>query len=140
MIENVEQERNDNFKAVKGIGLYKIRYEMDVADSKRDQAYVAGVIAYTSEEAVNTLIQFANKNVKGFKGMKVEEVSFDGSVHALSDKVRGAVLNTAKKEGVLMTKEDHEKSLETASAELKEAKKEIKKLKKAEKKSIIPDA
>lgn len=140
MIENVEQDRQDNFKAEGGIGLYKVRYEMDVENSKRDQSYIAGVIAYTSKEAVDSLIEFAKVNVKGFKGMRVDEVSFDGAVHALSDTVRSAILNTAKAEGALMGKEDHEKALEGLNAELKKAEKEIKKLKKDGKKSIIPEA
>lgn len=110
----------DNLKTVKGIGLYKIRYEMDVKGSSRDQNYMAGVIAYTSKEAVDTLIGFAKKNVKGFKGMRVDEVAFEGLCHALSDDVKDAILNTAKLEGKVVSKEDYE-------ALLAEGKKQTKK-------------
>lgn len=121
MIENVEKgERHDNFKAVQGIGLYKIRYEMDVSNSKREQSYMAGVVAYTSEEAVNTLVKFAKARVKGFKGMKIEEVSFDGLCHAMSDAVTNAVISKAKNEGTIVMKADYDDAL-------KEAKKETKK-------------
>lgn len=128
MIQNVEQE-NDNMKTEKGIGLYKIRYEMDVKGSKREQAYIAGVISYTSKEAVDTLINFAKARVKGFKGMKIEEVSFDGACHALSDKVKTAIIGSALLEGTVVSKKDYEDAL----AEAKEATKKASK-----KSSIIP--
>ncbi len=121
MLVNMEKELpQDNLKTVKGIGLYKIRYEMDVKGSSRDQNYMAGVIAYTSKEAVDTLIGFAKKNVKGFKGMRVDEVAFEGLCHALSDDVKDAILNTAKLEGKVVSKEDYE-------ALLAEGKKQTKK-------------
>jgi hypothetical protein len=126
MIINTEAQPQDNMKTVKGIGLYKIRYEMDVKDSSREQNYIAGVIAYTSKEAIDTLAAFATKNVKGFKGMKVEEVAFEGLCHAMSDTVKDAILNTAKLEGVVVSKEDYE-------AVLAEGKKKVKK-------SIVPKA
>jgi len=81
---------------------------------------MAGVIAYTSKEAVDTLIGFAKKNVKGFKGMRVDEVAFEGLCHALSDDVKDAILNTAKLEGKVVSKEDYE-------ALLAEGKKQTKK-------------
>jgi hypothetical protein len=112
----------DNLKTVRGIGLYKIRYEMDVKDSSRDHNYMAGVIAYTSKEAVDTLIGFAQKNVRGFKGMRVEEVAFEGLCHALSDDVKDAILNTAKLEGKVVSKEDYDSLL---AERKKEAKKSI---------------
>lgn len=127
MLVNMEKELpQDNLKTVKGIGLYKIRYEMDVKNTTRDQNYMAGVIAYTSKEAVDTLIGFARKNITGFKGMKVEEVAFEGLCHALSDEVREAILSTAKLEGAVVSKEDY-------NALLAEGKKSVKK-------SIIPKA
>jgi len=116
-MENADER--DNMKTQQGIGLYKIRYEMDVKDSSREQAYMAGVIAYTSKEAVDTLIVFAKANVKGFKGMKVEEVAFEGACHALSDSVKDAVIKTAILESKVVTKEDYEAVVEEAKANAK---------------------
>lgn len=110
-------EGQDNFKAQKGIGLYKIRYEMDVKDSIREQNYVAGIISYSSKGAVDTLIQFAKKNVKGFKGMKVDEVSYDGACHALSENVRKAIIKTAINEGLVVDKKDYEVALQAAAGQ-----------------------
>ncbi len=118
----------DNLKTVKGIGLYKINYEMDVRGSNRDQNYIAGVIAYTSKEAIDTLTDFAVKRVKGFKGMKVEQVAFEGLCHAMSVEVQEAVLKTAKLEGKVVSREDYDALLSERKIETK----------KAVKKSIIP--
>lgn len=126
MIENVEATQ-DNMTTQEGIGLFKIRYEMDVAGSSRNQSYTAGVIAYSSREAVNTLVEFAKDNVTGFKGMKIEEVGFEGNCHALSKAVEKAILGKAIVEGVVIPKEQHELVLEEAT-----------KAKKTGKKSIIP--
>jgi hypothetical protein len=123
---NVNENESDNMKTQQGIGLYKIRYEMDVKGSTRDQNYIAGIIAYTSKEAVDTLVNFAKNRIKGFKGMKVEEVAFEGGCHALSDRVKEAVVKTAILEGKVVTKEDYD----VVVAESKEAAKV--------KKSIIP--
>lgn len=123
-------EQVDNFKSDRGIGLFKIRYEMDVKNSIRDQGYMAGVIAYSSKEAVDTLINFAKKNVKGFKGMKIDEVSYDGACHAMSDTVKSAVIKGAIKEGIVVRKEEYQAALESS---VKEAKKTT-----VGKKSIIP--
>jgi hypothetical protein len=123
-------EQVDNFKADRGIGLFKIRYEMDVKNSIREQGYMAGVIAYSSKEAVDTLINFAKKNVKGFKGMKIDEVSYDGACHAMSDTVKNAVIKGAVKEGIVVRKEEYQAALESS---VKEAKKTN-----VGKKSIIP--
>ena len=49
--QNNSEQHPDNFKPVKGICLYKIKYEMDVDGSSRDQNYIAGVMAYSSDEA-----------------------------------------------------------------------------------------
>jgi len=123
MNQNVKQtEQVDNFKAAAGIGLYKIRYEMDVKDSTRESGYVAGVVAYTSKEAVDTLINFAKSKVKGFKGMKIEEVAYEGACHSLADSVKDAVINTAKLEGNVVSKEDYDLVVEEAAKELKAAK------------------
>jgi hypothetical protein len=126
MIENVE--RQDNMKTQEGIGLFKISYEMDVANSTKDHNYVAGVVAYTSKEAVDTLISFAKNRVKGFKGMKINEVAYEGGCHAISDTVRQAILGTAVMEGLMIPKEEHELMLAEAS----------KTTRKTSKKSIIP--
>ena len=128
MIENVEQQQTDNFKAVAGIGLYKIRYEMDVKASSKEQNYIAGVIAYSSEEAVNTLVEFAKLKVKGFKGLKIEEVAYEGGCHAMSDKVRNAIIKGAKAEGVVVGKSKYDEvvaQLEDATKKTATAKKSI---------------
>jgi hypothetical protein len=128
MIENVEAAKQDNMKTQEGIGLFKISYEMDVANSSRDHNYVAGVIAYTSEEAVNTLLDFGRKKIKGFKGMRINEVAFEGGCHAISDTVKHAILRTAVMDGIMVPKEDHDILIAEAS----------KSVKKPVKKSIIP--
>jgi hypothetical protein len=115
----------DNLKTVKGIGLYKINYEMDVSGSNRDQNYIAGVIAYTSKEAIDTLSEFAVKRVKGYKGMKVEQVAFEGLCHAMSVEVQEAVLRTAKLEGKVVSKEDYDTLLAERKSETKKVKKSI---------------
>ena len=127
-IPPTQDEKSDNMKTVEGIALFKIRYEMDVKNSGREQAYTAGVIAYTSKEAVDCLINFAKINIKGFKGMRVDEVAFEGLCHAMSDQVKFAILNTAKLQGDVVSKEDYD-------ALLNKGKKEAKK---TTKKSIIP--
>jgi hypothetical protein len=124
MIENVEA-RQDNMKTHDGIGLYKISYEMDVVGSSRDQNYIAGIISYTSEEAVQTLVKFAKQRVKGFKGLKINEVAFEGGCHAISDTVRQAILNTAVMEGIMVPKEDVDILLADAAKEAKGKKKSI---------------
>jgi hypothetical protein len=126
----MSDNQTDNMKTTKGIGLYKINYEMDVKDSVREQSYIAGVIAYSSKEAVDTLINFARKNVKGFKGMKVNEVSFDGACHAMSDTVKSAILRGAIKDGDVVETEKYKAALEASNKT--SAKKDGKK------KSIIP--
>lgn len=125
----MSENQTDNMKTTKGIGLYKINYEMDVKNSVREQSYIAGVVAYSSKEAVDTLIEFAKKNVKGFKGMKVNEVSFDGACHAMSETVKNAVLKSAIREGIVVEKEKFKAALESSSKTEK---------KPATKKSIIP--
>lgn len=123
MIQNVEA-RQDNMKTQDGIGLYKISYEMD-ADTKRDPSYIAGIIAYTSEEAVKTLVTFCKKRVKGFKGLRINEVAYEGGCHAVSDSVRDAIIGTAVMEGFVIPKEDHEVLMKEAVKEAKGKKKSI---------------
>jgi hypothetical protein len=127
MITNIEQSQ-ERFKAVKGIGLYKIRYEMDVKGSDKNKAYTAGIIAYTNDEAVNTLVNFAKTRVKGFKGIRVNELSFEGLCHSMSDKVKDAVIKTAIAEGKVVAMEDHKTELVNLE----------KKTPKNTKKSVIP--
>lgn len=126
---NVEREDNvGEYVAVKGIGLYKIKYEMDVNNSSKDQNYIAGVLAYSSDEAVNTLLSFAKKNVKGFKGIRTHEVSFEGLCHSMSNDVRSAFIKTQILEGRVVSKEDYDSLLNEKKAEVI----------KTSKKSIIP--
>ena len=122
-------DRTDNFKNVQGIGLYRIRYEMDVSNSSKDHSYVAGIVAYTSKEAVDTLTVFAKKRVKGFKGMRIDEVSFEGLCHELSDNVKDAVINRGIIEGKAVSKDDYEAALALGKKEAKKT---------SDKKSIIP--
>lgn len=124
---------SDNMKTQKGIGHYKVRYEMDVVGSNRDQHYIAGVIAYDSKEAIDTLVAFARKRVKGFKGLKVDEVAYEGGCHAISDAVRNAVLTAAINEGTVVSKEQYQLAIKEDESE---SKKEAKKA--TVKKSVIP--
>lgn len=112
-------------KSQKGIGLYKIKYEMDVKGSNKDQNYIAGMIAYTSDEAVNTLVNFAKNNVKGFKGLKIDEVSFDGPCHAISDSVREAIIGKAVMDNIVVLKEDYDNVMQQVSKQKKQVKKSI---------------
>lgn len=98
-MESIEQQ--DRMMQNRGIGLFKIDYEMDVRDSKGEHTYQAGILAYGSDEAVETLRQDLIKRVKGFKGFKINQVAFDGYCHALSNKVRSAVINGAVNEGLV---------------------------------------
>lgn len=127
MIENVERQEVSTPQEG-GIGLYKIRYEMDVKGNVAGQGYIAGIISYNSEEAVNTLVKFCKKRVKGFKGLKIEECGFEGGCHAMSDSVRDAVLKTAILEGLVVPKSEHDMIVEEA----------MKSVKKTTKKSIVP--
>lgn len=117
----------DNVKTQEGIGLFKIKYEMDVKNSARDQNYIAGVIAYNSKEAIDSLVDFAKKRVKGFKGLKIDEVAFEGSCHSMSDRVRDAILRDAINKGKVVLREDYDALLEK------------KPTKKVTKKSILPE-
>jgi hypothetical protein len=119
----VEEEMQEDIKSVKGIGLYKIRYEMDVVGSSRDQNYVAGIVAYTSREAIDTLVAFGKKKVKGFKGMKVSEVAFEGLCHDFSDLVKHAVVDRAKMDGEVVSKEDYESMLAEKKKETRKSSK-----------------
>lgn len=133
MITNVDTESNqERFKAVKGIGLYKLNYEMDLVGHGVEQrpSYIAGIIAYTNEEAVQTLVKFCKNNVGGFKGLKINEVAFEGLCHEMSEQVKNVILNGAVKEGKVVATEAHAAVLE----ELEKSSKKQAKLKK----SIIP--
>lgn len=129
MIQNVEKQ-TDNYKAVNGIGLYKIKYEMDVKGRDRSEtAYIAGVVAYNSEEAVQTLINFAKTKIKGFKGLKIDEVAFEGLCHAMSDGVRDAVIKGAINDGVVIDKAEYDKVMMASKPKTKST---------TTKKSIVP--
>ena len=119
----VEEEMQEDIKSVKGIGLYKIRYEMDVVGSSRDQNYVAGILAYTSREAIDTLVAFGKNSVKGFKGMKVSEIAFEGLCHDFSDAVKNAVVDRAKLDGEVVSKEDYDSVLSEKKKETKKSSK-----------------
>lgn len=107
MITNVDTESNqERFKNVEGIGLYKVNYEMDVVGADQRASFSAGIIAYTSEEAIQTLTDFLTKNIKGFKGMKIQEMGFEGLCHAMSEKVENAIINKALKMGKVLLPED----------------------------------
>ncbi len=118
-----ENMNRDRFKP-QGIGLYKIRYEMDVVNSTRDHNYVAGIIANNNKEAVDTLVAFAAKKVTGFKGLRIAEVGFEGLVHDLSPEIREMIVKTAILNGEVVSKSDYDALLEEG--------------KKSTKKSIIP--
>lgn len=120
MIVNMESDSNqERFKSVRGIGLYKINYEMDLKGSSDRPQYTAGIIAYTNEEAVKTLANFCNKNVKGFKGLKVQEMAFEGLCHEMSDQVKNIMLSKAVAEGKVIATEAHSVVLAELDAKLK---------------------
>lgn len=124
MIEN-KAEKMDNMKTEKGIGLYKISYEMDTKTNGSEKNYIAGILAYTNKEAIDTLVDFCKTKVKGFKGFKVNEVAYEGGCHALSEDVRNAVVATAVLDGLVVYKQDHDAKVEKLTKENKKAKKSI---------------
>lgn len=71
-----------------GISLFKIDYEIKGQDS----IWSAGIVAYSSEEAVKSLAGFLRETIKGFKGFKISQLSFQGQVHHLSDAVRAKIV------------------------------------------------
>ena len=122
MIMNVDSESNqERFKSQRGIGLYKINYEMDVKGSSDKPQYSAGIIAYTNEEALKTLAKFCTKNVKGFKGVKVQEMGFEGLCHEISDQVKDVILAGAVREGKVIATEAHAKVLAELETKAKKA-------------------
>lgn len=121
MIENVEAPYGDNVKPQEGIGLFKIRYEMDVVNKTRDNSYVVGIIAYTSKEAVDTLVAFCKSRVQGFKGMRIDEVAFEGLVHDVSPSVKNALLKTAILQGEVVSKADYDALLEDSQKKTKKS-------------------
>ena len=125
MITNVEANQQ-KFKEVKGIGLYKINYEMSLKGDDNKPSYIAGIIAYNSEEAVQTLVSFLRNKVKGFKGLKINELAFEGLCHEMSDTVKDAVINGAIAEG------------KVTAVKAKATKPAVKAKTKATKKSILP--
>ena len=92
----MESESNEQrFTNVKGIALYKVSYEMDIKGDSNPETFTAGVVAYSNEEALQTLTNHCKNNITGFKGMKINEMAFEGLVHAMSDKVEKAIINKA---------------------------------------------
>lgn len=71
-----------------GISLFKIDYEIQGQES----IWSAGIVAYSSEEAVKSLAKFLRDTIKDFKGFKISQLSFQGSVHHLSDSVRAKIV------------------------------------------------
>ena len=123
MIVNVDQESNEQrFKGGKGIGLYKVNYEMDIKGSSDHPQFTAGVVAYTNEEATQTLVEFSKNSIKGFKGMKINEMAFEGYVHALSNKVKNAIIKGAIAEGKVISKQAHNAVLSELEASMRKTK------------------
>jgi uncharacterized protein YaeQ len=130
MIMNVDNESNQKrFNPEGGIGLFKINYEMDLKGSSDNPQYSAGIIAYSNEQAVKTLVNFCKNKVKGFKGLKVQELAFEGLCHEISDEVKNVILNGAVKEGKVVASKDHQKVLEELEAKMKAKKSIVKKSK-----------
>jgi hypothetical protein len=122
MIVNVDTESNEQrFNPEGGIGLFKINYEMDLAGSSDKPQYTAGVIAYSNEEAVQTLAKFCRNKVKGFKGLKIQELAFEGLCHEISEEVKNVILSGAVKEGKVVATEAHQKVLTELEAKMKKA-------------------
>ena len=113
---------SDRFKRGNGIGLYKIRYQMDIKGEAQEKRFAAGVVAYSNGEAVKTLTEFCRKNVKGFKGFRISEMNFEGLVHAVSDVIRDQIIKTAILEGRVVSKEDYDAACEEAKSNLKRSK------------------
>lgn len=114
----------DKIKEKMGIGLFKINYEMDLAgqnqNSDRPQ-YTAGILAHTNDEAVETLRLFCVKNVKGFKGFRINQIGFDGLCHEMSESVKEKVIGGAIAKGLV-------KKIEPKKAETPKAPKAQKKI------------
>lgn len=104
----------DKAKINQGIGLFKINYDMDLAgrsDTDRPH-YTAGIIAHTNDEAVETLRMFCVKNVKGFKGFRIDQIAFEGLCHEMSESVKEKVIGGAIARGIVKrvkTKEEEPK-------------------------------
>lgn len=96
-----------------GISLFKIDYEIQGQDS----IWSAGIVAYSSEEAVKSLASFLKDTIENFKGFKIDTLSFQGAVHHLSDAVRSQIVGPFQ--------------------DKPEKKKDVEKKEKKEKKSIL---
>ena len=77
-------------EAKHGISLFKIDYEID--GQTEGSMWSAGIVAYSSEEAVKSLAKHLSKTVTDFKGFKINTLSFQGQVHHLSEAVREQVV------------------------------------------------
>jgi len=81
-----------------GISLFKIDYEIQGQDS----IWSAGIVAYSSEEAVKSLAKFLSQTIKDFKGFKIDTLAFQGQVHHLSEQVRARIVEGSQ----VVTQED----------------------------------
>jgi hypothetical protein len=123
----MQEKETDNLKTKQGIALFKIDYWMDVKGGNvESNTYSVGIIAYTSDEAVKTLNNFCLKNITGFKGMRIDQVAFEGLCHAISDKVRDKIIEGAVRSKIV-------EYVKYVKAESEEEKKKT-----YSKKSIIP--
>lgn len=73
-----------------GISLFKIDYEID--GQKEGTMWSAGIVAYSSEEAVKSLAKFLSESHTDFKGFRINQLAFQGQVHHLSESVRKQIV------------------------------------------------
>lgn len=66
----------------KQLGLYKVDYEIEGDSRMKDTLWSAGILAYSSEEAVKSLADWLKKP------FKIDTLSFQGPCHAVSEVVR----------------------------------------------------
>jgi len=100
-----------------GISLFKIDYEID--GQKEGSMWSAGIVAYSSEEAVKSLAKFLRDTVTGFKGFRINTLSFQGQVHHLSEAVREQVMQSSQILGKAELKEAPKKKTEKKKSILK---------------------
>ena len=124
----MENESSEKLMTQKGIGLFKIDYEMDIQGQNRnyENTFQAGIIAYGSDEATKTLSAFLRKSIKGFRGFKINQLSFEGYCHAISDNVREQIIKGAIAEGkVFAAVEEFDEPTPKPTKSVKKEKKSI---------------
>ena len=126
IINEDSNEVRGEYVPPKGIGLYKVNYEIDIQGSDKENQYTAGVMAYSSDESVSSIVDFCKQTIKKFKGIRVHQVSYEGPIHTMSKAVKQAVLKTSILEGHVVSKEDFDAAVKAG------------KKKTAKKTSIIP--